>query len=152
MSCGVGRRHSLDLALLWLWCRLAATALIWPLAWQPPHATGAALEKAKRQKKKKNGRWVTSQKMSFKTDSIKFSSSLHQTLASSLRNSEKGSSSSGCQVLGKSWSQNLPCLSPWVPSKKWVQGPQFNEIRLSEPAQFWREKRQMQLTLHSCPD
>ena len=24
--CGVGRRHSLDPALLWLWCRLAAAA------------------------------------------------------------------------------------------------------------------------------
>ena len=33
MSCGIGRRRGLDLKLLWLWCRLAATALIWPLAW-----------------------------------------------------------------------------------------------------------------------
>ena len=24
--------------LLWLWCRLAATAPIGPLAWEPPHA------------------------------------------------------------------------------------------------------------------
>ena len=53
MSCGVGRRHGSDLALLWLWCRPAATALIRPLAWEPPYALGAALEKAKRQKKKK---------------------------------------------------------------------------------------------------
>ena len=28
LSCGVGRRLSLDPALLWLWCRPAATALI----------------------------------------------------------------------------------------------------------------------------
>ena len=42
-----------DLALLWLWCRLVAVALIRPLAWEPPYATGAALEKAKRQKKEK---------------------------------------------------------------------------------------------------
>jgi len=42
-----------DPALLWLWCRLTATALIRPLAWEPPYAVGAALEKAKRQKKKK---------------------------------------------------------------------------------------------------
>ena len=49
----VGGRHSLDLVLLWLWRRPAATALIGPLAWEPPHATGAALEKAKRQKEKK---------------------------------------------------------------------------------------------------
>ena len=30
-----------DLALLWLWHRPAATAPIRPLAWEPPHATGA---------------------------------------------------------------------------------------------------------------
>ena len=36
MSSGVGRRHSLDPALLWLWRRPAA------IAWDPPHATGAS--------------------------------------------------------------------------------------------------------------
>ena len=30
-----------NLALLWLWCRPAATALIRPLAWGPPYAAGA---------------------------------------------------------------------------------------------------------------
>ena len=40
-----------DLALLWLWCRVVATAPIGPLAWEPPYAEGVALEKAKRQKK-----------------------------------------------------------------------------------------------------
>ena len=30
MSCGVGRRGGSDPALLWLWCRLAAVALIDP--------------------------------------------------------------------------------------------------------------------------
>ena len=33
-----------DLALLWLWCRLAVVALIRPLAWEPPYAMGAALK------------------------------------------------------------------------------------------------------------
>ena len=42
MSYGVGHRRSLDLA-----------ALIRPLAWEPPYAEGAALEKAKRQNKNK---------------------------------------------------------------------------------------------------
>ena len=42
-----------DLALLWLWCRPVATALIPPLAWEPLYDVGAALEKAKRQKEKK---------------------------------------------------------------------------------------------------
>ena len=52
MSCGVGSRRSLDPALLWLWRSLSATALIRPLAWEPPYAMGLALEKAKRPKKK----------------------------------------------------------------------------------------------------
>ena len=43
----------LRLALLWLWCRPAATALIQPLAWEPPCAAGAALKKAKKKKKEK---------------------------------------------------------------------------------------------------
>jgi len=30
--------------LLWLWRRLAATAPIQPLAWEPPYAAGAAQE------------------------------------------------------------------------------------------------------------
>ena len=33
-----------DPALLWLWHWPAATALIWTLAWEPPHATGAVLK------------------------------------------------------------------------------------------------------------
>ena len=52
MSCGVGRRHGLDLALLWLWHRLAAMAPIRPLAWEPPYEAGAAQQMAKGQKKK----------------------------------------------------------------------------------------------------
>ena len=49
----MGRSCGSDPELLWLWCRLAATALIRPLAWEPPYAAGVALEKAKREKKKK---------------------------------------------------------------------------------------------------
>ena len=44
MSCGVGHRCGLDPPLLWLWCRLAGTALIRPLSWEPPYAVGAALK------------------------------------------------------------------------------------------------------------
>ena len=49
MSCAVGCRLGWDLPLLRLWYRPAALALIRPLAWEPPYATGVAL---KRQKKK----------------------------------------------------------------------------------------------------
>ena len=46
VSCGAGCRCSFDPTLLWLWCRLAATAPIGTQAWEPPYAAGAALEKA----------------------------------------------------------------------------------------------------------
>ena len=54
LSCGVGCRCGLDPALLWLWRRPAAVALILPLAWEPPNAMGVALKRHKKKKKKKN--------------------------------------------------------------------------------------------------
>jgi len=47
VSCGVGHRPGLDLALLWLWCRLVAVALIQPLGWEPLCAAGADLKDKK---------------------------------------------------------------------------------------------------------
>ena len=47
VSCGVGHRRGLDPALLWLWRRPAAVALIRPLAWESPYASGAALKNKK---------------------------------------------------------------------------------------------------------
>ena len=52
MSCGVGQRYGSGLALLWLWCRPAAVALIRLLAWELPYAAGVAL---KRKEKKGSG-------------------------------------------------------------------------------------------------
>ena len=58
MSCGVGHRRGSDHTrgsdptLLWQWYKLVATAPIRPLAWEPPYARGAVLEKTKRPKKK----------------------------------------------------------------------------------------------------
>ena len=48
MSCGVGHRRGLDMALLWPWHRLAAEPLIQPLAWEFPHAAGGALKRKKK--------------------------------------------------------------------------------------------------------
>jgi len=53
VSCGVGHRRGLDLALLWLWRRLAAIALIRPLAWDRPYAAGSSPRKSKKTKKRK---------------------------------------------------------------------------------------------------
>ena len=53
VSCGVGHRCSSDPTLLWFWHRPVAAALIGLLAWEPPYALGAALEKAKKDLKKK---------------------------------------------------------------------------------------------------
>ena len=65
MSCGVGHRRGLDLALLWLWLwrRLAARTPIRRLAWEPPYAEGMALKRQKTKKKKNVGktrhpRWI----------------------------------------------------------------------------------------------
>ena len=47
----MGCRRGLDPALLWLWCRVVATALIQPLSWELPYAVGVALKtKNKKQK------------------------------------------------------------------------------------------------------
>ena len=47
------QRCGLDLALLWLWHGPVAAAPIPPLAWEPPHALGAALKRQKKKRKKK---------------------------------------------------------------------------------------------------
>ena len=59
MNCGVGHRRGSDPALLWPWCRPAASAPIQPLAWGPPYAAGVVQEMANRQKKKKKSDGVS---------------------------------------------------------------------------------------------
>ena len=56
MNRSVGHRPGLDLALLCLWRRLAAVALIRPLVWEPPYAAGAALKGQKTKRKKETSR------------------------------------------------------------------------------------------------
>ena len=53
MSCSVGHKLGSDPALLWLWCRPAATAPVGPLVWESPYAAGVALKKKKKTKYKK---------------------------------------------------------------------------------------------------
>ena len=55
VRCGVSHRCSLNLALLWLWRRPAAVALMRPLAWETLYAVDAALKRKKKKKKKKPG-------------------------------------------------------------------------------------------------
>ena len=50
----LSRRQGLDPTLLWLWCRLATTALIQALAWEPPHAVSAVLKSKRKKKKNEN--------------------------------------------------------------------------------------------------
>ena len=56
VSCGVDRRCGLESCIAGLWCRPVATALIGPLSWEPPYASGAAFKKQK--KKKTLGIWM----------------------------------------------------------------------------------------------
>ena len=65
MSCGVGRRHDLDPVWLWLWCRLAAAALIRPLVWEPPYAEGAALGEKKKELEEEGGMGISWRRSSF---------------------------------------------------------------------------------------
>ena len=58
MSCGVGRRCGSDLALLWLWRRLAAVAPIRSLVWEPPYAVGMTLKSKKINKLKQQQKSV----------------------------------------------------------------------------------------------
>ena len=60
MSCGMGHRCSWEPALLWLWCRLAATAPLWLLAWKLPCAVDVALKRKKNKKENaafKKSKW-----------------------------------------------------------------------------------------------
>ena len=59
MNCGVDHRCGSDLVLLWLWCMLAAAALIRPLAWELPYALSAALKRQKDPKKRKDSATVS---------------------------------------------------------------------------------------------
>ena len=55
MSCGgIGHRCRSASTLLWLWCGLAATALIRPLAWDLPYAACAAPKRQKQANKKED--------------------------------------------------------------------------------------------------
>ena len=51
-------KRSKDLALLWLQCRPAATALVWPLVWEPPYATGVAPKRQKIDCSKRQGYYI----------------------------------------------------------------------------------------------
>ena len=50
MSRDVSHRCGSDPALLWLWCRPVASALIGSLAQEPPYAAGVALKKDQKKK------------------------------------------------------------------------------------------------------
>ena len=54
MSWGIGCRRGSDPALLWLWRRSVATALIRPLAWEPPYAADVALKNKQTKKNQPN--------------------------------------------------------------------------------------------------
>ena len=76
VSCGVGLRCSSDLALLWLWCRPAAVAPIWPLAWELPYAVGVAALKSKN-KTKKSIRVLSDHGLNSGHMGLKFPSEMH---------------------------------------------------------------------------
>ena len=57
VSPGMGHRCGSNPKFLWLWCRLAVAALIWPLAWDLPYATGVCpIKQNKNKNKNKNNK------------------------------------------------------------------------------------------------
>ena len=52
VSYGVDCTHGSDPALLWLWRRPAAVALIRPLAWETSYAMGVAIKKKEKERKR----------------------------------------------------------------------------------------------------
>ena len=80
MSCGVSRRGSSGPVWLWLWYRLAAVALIEPLAWDPTYDAGAAL-KSRKKKKKTSQRTIkikTNPKVSRRKEIIKIRGEINE--------------------------------------------------------------------------
>ena len=55
-----------------LWCRLAATAPIRPLAWEPPYAPDVALKKGQKTKDKKKKTYKESKIASLQNTTFKF--------------------------------------------------------------------------------
>ena len=49
----LSHRLGSDTALLWLWCRPAAVALIRPQVWESPYAVGVVLKSKKKKKRNK---------------------------------------------------------------------------------------------------
>ena len=90
MSYEVGHRHGSHLAVLWLWCRPAAVAPIWSLAWEFLYAMGAALKRPKKKKKSVYVPWKTKQYLGIylkseltKKEKKNFICSFHKYLISS---------------------------------------------------------------------
>ena len=62
-SWGVGRWCSSEPVLLWLWCRLAAAALIRPLAWKLPFAANVAQKRKKKNYMKEQRARITKKQL-----------------------------------------------------------------------------------------
>ena len=58
MSCGVGCRRGSDLALLWLWCRPAATAANWTPSLGTSLCSRCNHRKGKKKRKEKEKRTI----------------------------------------------------------------------------------------------
>ena len=64
-SCSIGHRWSLDLVLLWLWCRWAAATLILPLDWDFHMLQVRLFKKERKRKRKKKERKMEKKKIFF---------------------------------------------------------------------------------------
>ena len=118
MSCSVGCRHGSDPALLWLWCRPVATALIRPLAWEPPYAAGAVQEIAKRKNKTKQKK-----KNKNKHPKNKLADCLEQPLGHHLHYQAAHPQSQGSLVTWECLPAKRAEPPPWQCCTRWLGWP-----------------------------
>ena len=138
MCCGVGHRCGLDLALLCLWRRPAATAPIRLLAWEPPYAARVALKSQKTKRKK----WMQLSDYSF--DSYYLSVHSVSGLASPLRIEQWGRLTADLlrQGIPSSWGdRDKPAPSRQLESYKELQraGELDGDRDSGEESLLWEE-------------
>ena len=121
---------SSDLALLWLWCRPLAAALIQLLAWELPYVAGVGLKKKKKDKNKTKNRThkVTRWPQLHSAGKLKGS-----TLPSRSHSSNTGRNNGDSQGSGRSRPQVLSLDLPSLMHYFTRLGLRFRSVTATDP-------------------
>ena len=146
VSCGVDHRRGSDLAVLWLWCRLAAAALIWPPAWKLTCAMDTALQNQKN--KTTTHLWISPEVSSHYSLTLRFSTSASKSVPDGVEASQVlfiKSRPPRAQLLSVNlWDWDKP--SAHIPSKQWWHRP-----RMAAGATPTQKGRKWEVQRRHCP-